>query len=107
MSPHFREQDYSWQGFEVRRRLADEAVEKDTPRSMASRDPAPPVPPSVLDDAAYVELHMHSNYSLLEGASSIDELLTQAAAQGHRALALTDHDGMYGAMEFARSAKKG
>ncbi|MDA1239596.1 MAG: error-prone DNA polymerase [Chloroflexi bacterium] len=106
MSPHFREQDYSWQGFEARRQRADEAIESDTPRSMARRGPTEPVPLSVLDDVPYVELHLHSNYSLLEGASSIDELLVQAAQQGHRALALTDHDGMYGAMEFARSAKE-
>jgi len=49
---------------------------------------------------------MHSNYSLLEGASHIDELLTQARRQGHRALALTDHEGMFGAMEFARQARE-
>ncbi len=97
---------YSWEAFEARRRRIDEAIEADTPRSMSPRDPAAPVPHSVLDDTPYVELHMHSNYSLLEGASSIDELLVAAAAQGHRALALTDHDGMYGAMEFARSAKE-
>src|SRR5439155_19160599 len=48
----------------------------------------------------------HSNYSLLEGASHIDELLERACEQGHRALALTDHDGMFGSMEFARSAKE-
>ena len=54
-----------------------------------------------------MHLKVHSAYSLLEGASSIDELLLAAAAQGHRALALTDHDGMYGSMEFARSAKEG
>ena len=72
---------------------------------MAPRDPSAAVPLSVLDDVPYVELHLHSNYSLLEGASSIDDLLVAAKEQGHRALALTDHDGMYGSMEFARSAK--
>lgn len=99
--------DYSWESFEERRRAIDRQVESDTPRSMAPRAPAAPVPLSVLDGVPYVELHMHSNYSLLEGASSIDDLLVAAAAQGHRALALTDHEGMYGAMEFARSAKEG
>ncbi|MCK9496081.1 MAG: error-prone DNA polymerase [Dehalococcoidia bacterium] len=99
--------DYSWEAFEARRRAVDRQVESDTPRSMAPRGVAAPVPLSVLDDVPYVELHMHSNYSLLEGASSIDELLVAAAYQGHRALALTDHEGMYGAMEFARSAKEG
>ena len=99
--------EYSWEAFEARRRAINDAVEADTPRSMARRDPTASVPLSVLDDIPYVELHMHSNYSLREGASSIDELLLTAAQQGHRALALTDHEGMYGAMEFARSAKEG
>ncbi|GMU41046.1 MAG: error-prone DNA polymerase [Chloroflexota bacterium] len=98
--------DYSWKVFEERRRAVDRQVEADTPRSMAPRDPAAPVPLSVLDDVPYVELHAHSNYSLLEGASSVDELLVAAHGQGHRALALTDHDGLYGAMEFARAAKE-
>ncbi len=98
--------EYSWEAFEARRRAINDVIEADTPRSMARRDPASPVPLSVLDDVPYVELHMHSNYSLLEGASSIDELLLTAETQGHRALALTDHEGMYGSMEFARSAKE-
>jgi len=99
--------DYSWEAFAAGRQALDRQVEADTPRSMAPRDPATPVPLSVLEGVPYVELHMHSNYSLLEGASSIDDLLVAAAKQGHRALALTDHEGMYGAMEFARSAKEG
>ena len=49
----------------------------------------------------YVELHMHSNYSLLEGASSIDELLRQAVEFNYDAIALTDHNALFGAMEFA------
>jgi error-prone DNA polymerase len=98
--------DYSWESFAERRRQIDTQVEADTPRSMAPRDPAAAVPLSVLDDVPYVELHAHSNYSLLEGASRIDELLVAAHDQGHRALALTDHEGMYGSMEFARAAKE-
>ena len=98
--------EYSWEAFEARRRAIDDVLVADTPRSMAARNPTQPVPLSVLDDVPYVELHLHSNYSLLEGASSIDELLLKAVKQGHRALALTDHDAMYGSMEFARSAKE-
>ena len=52
----------------------------------------------------YVELHCHSNYSFLEGASSISELLVQARSLGYGALALTDHDNLCGSMEFARVA---
>ena len=52
----------------------------------------------------YVELHCHSAYSFLDGASLPVELAAAAAEQGHSALALTDHDGLHGTMEFARSA---
>ena len=54
----------------------------------------------------YVELHMHSNYSLLEGASSIDELLRQAVEFNYDAIALTDHNALFGAMEFAQKARR-
>src|SRR3954454_3382017 len=50
-----------------------------------------------------VELHLHSCFSFLEGASLPEELAVQAADLGYRALALTDHDGLYGAMEFAQA----
>jgi len=95
-----------WERIEARRRDAESMADLDSPRSVARRDPPAPVPPSVLDGTPYVELHLHSHYSLLEGASSIDELMTAAVAQGHHALALTDHEGMYGAMVFAQAAKE-
>ena len=53
---------------------------------------------------SYVELHCHSGFSFLDGASHPDELATAAAEQGHEALAITDHDGVWGAMEFAQAA---
>ena len=53
----------------------------------------------------YVELHCHSAYSFLDGASHPVELAGTAAAQGHAALALTDHDGLHGAMEMAQALK--
>src|SRR5262249_7195734 len=53
----------------------------------------------------YVELHTHSAYSFLDGASLPVELVAVAAEQGYPALALTDHDGLHGAMEFAQAAK--
>jgi error-prone DNA polymerase len=52
----------------------------------------------------YVELHAHSGYSFLDGASHPEELVLRAAELGYPALALTDHDGLYGSMEFARAA---
>ena len=53
---------------------------------------------------SYVELHCHSNYSFKEGASSLEEILMRAKELGYRALALTDHDNLCGAMEFSRIA---
>ena len=54
---------------------------------------------------AYVELHCHSAYSFLDGASQPEELLVAALRQGHGALALTDHDSLSGSMEFAQGAR--
>jgi error-prone DNA polymerase len=54
---------------------------------------------------SYVELHAHSSYSFLDGASLPEELAVQAAELGYPALALTDHDGVYGSLEFAHAAK--
>src|SRR4051812_44914583 len=52
----------------------------------------------------YVELHCHSAYSFLDGASHPVELAGAAAELGYPALALTDHDGLHGAMELAQAA---
>ncbi|HEY8628064.1 MAG TPA: DNA polymerase III subunit alpha, partial [Gaiellaceae bacterium] len=54
---------------------------------------------------AYVELHSHSAYSFLDGASHPEELALAAAELGYDALALTDHDGVCGSLEFAHAAK--
>src|SRR6476646_8270313 len=53
----------------------------------------------------YVELHCHSAYSFGDGASAPEELAQTAAALGHEALALTDHDGVWRAMGFAQACK--
>ncbi|MCW2981738.1 MAG: dnaE [Solirubrobacterales bacterium] len=53
----------------------------------------------------YIELHAHSAFSFLDGASTPLELAGAAAALGYPALALTDHDGVWGSMEFAHIAK--
>ena len=52
----------------------------------------------------YVELHCHTNYSLLDGASHPENLLDQAKALGMDSLAITDHDGLYGVVRFYRAA---
>src|SRR5919204_5692405 len=53
----------------------------------------------------YAELHAHSAYSFLDGASLPEELVVRAAELGYEALALTDHDGLCGSLEFAHAAK--
>ena len=53
----------------------------------------------------YAELHAHSAFSFLDGASLPDELAAAAAALGYGAFALTDHNGVSGSMEFAQAAK--
>ncbi|HZQ82364.1 MAG TPA: PHP domain-containing protein, partial [Gaiellaceae bacterium] len=58
-----------------------------------------------MSEAPYVELHAHSAYSFLDGASLPEELAARAAELGYDTLALTDHDGVYGSLEFAQAAK--
>jgi error-prone DNA polymerase len=53
----------------------------------------------------FVELHCHSAYSFLDGASHPEDLAARGAELGYEALALTDHDGVYGSLEFAHAAK--
>jgi len=53
----------------------------------------------------YVELHAHSAFSFLDGASTPLELAAAVAAHGYPAFALTDHDGIWGSMEFAHACK--
>jgi error-prone DNA polymerase len=59
-----------------------------------------PLPPG------YAELHCWSNFTFLEGASHPEELAGAAAAAGLAGLALTDRDGLYGAVRFAKAAKE-
>ena len=54
---------------------------------------------------SYVELHCHSAFSFLDGASLPDELVIAALELGYRSLALTDHNSVSGSMEFAVSAR--
>ena len=54
---------------------------------------------------SYVELHCHSVFSLLDGAAQPEQLVARAATLGMPAIALTDHDGVYGSLEFAHAAK--
>jgi error-prone DNA polymerase len=65
-------------------------------------------PTVVRQDAAvpYAELHCHSNFSFLDGASHPETLAEEAARLGLAGLALTDHDGLYGVVRFAEVARE-
>ena len=78
----------------------------DAPRS-ARRAPAPPPPVRRPEGATpYAELHAHSSFSFLDGASGPAELVAEAERLGLTALALTDHDGYYGIVRFAEAAER-
>ncbi len=59
-----------------------------------------------MTDKNFVHLHTHTEYSLLDGAARIEDLLDQAKNLGMDALAITDHGNMYGAVNFYKAAKK-
>lgn len=106
---------------ELERRLSGRRPAPDT-AATAPTTPAPPITPAPLnppippgppqaqpDPAAehvpYAELHAHSHFSFLDGASTPEELVTEASRLGLSGLALTDHDGFYGAAVFAEAAE--
>ncbi len=62
-----------------------------------------PTPSPTPED--FVHLHVHSQYSLLDGLSKIDDLIARAQEMGQPAVALTDHGNMHGAIDFFRAAK--
>src|SRR5437667_3023832 len=55
--------------------------------------------------APYAELHCHTNFSFLDGASTPDELVERAVELGLSGLAITDHRGLYGAVRFVSAAE--
>ncbi|KKQ74066.1 MAG: polymerase III, alpha subunit protein, partial [Candidatus Woesebacteria bacterium GW2011_GWB1_38_5b] len=55
--------------------------------------------------ADFAHLHVHSEYSLLDGLSKIPKLVTQAKIMGMKHIALTDHGALYGAIKFYKSCK--
>src|SRR4051812_9124395 len=76
----------------------------DSPAWSRKRQPYEPGVRRRSGAAPYAELHCHSNFSFLDGASHPEELVEEAARLGLEALALTDHDGMYGVVRFAEAA---
>ena len=82
-------------------------------RSDGEKLPRHPVPQSssgppaarTEPEFAWAELHCHSAYSFLDGASEPEALVAEALARGVGAMAITDHDGMYGVVRFAEAAR--
>ena len=80
----------------------------DSPAWSPKRQPYTPTTPAaspVGPVLPYAELHAHSNFSFLDGASSPEQLLEEATRLGLDALALTDHDGLYGVVRLAETAE--
>ncbi len=65
---------------------------------------APAIPLADTSPVPYAELHAHSSFSFLDGSCDPEQLVEEAVALGLQALALTDHDGMYGVARFAEAA---
>ena len=57
-------------------------------------------------DASFVHLHVHTEYSLLDGASRIKDLIAATKELGMDSIAITDHGSMYGVIDFYKEAKK-
>ena len=103
----------SWS--DLRRRLSDRREDHrpeganggDSPAWSNRRNPyVPPVIRRRATTTPYAELHCHSNFSFLDGASPPEELAEEAARLGLEALAITDHDGFYGVVRFAEAARE-
>ena len=65
-----------------------------------------PVPRPLAPVVDYAELHAHSDFSFLDGASDPEDLVEEAVRLGLHALAITDHDGFYAAPRFAEAADR-
>ncbi len=66
---------------------------------------APPAPPPPARSQDFVHLHVHSEFSLLDGLSPVKHIVDTAKRNGMRAVALTDHGNLYGAVDFYSYAK--
>ena len=67
---------------------------------------SPPLRPIGTDSPGFVHLHVHSSYSLREGAIPIGKLITFASADAQPALAVTDTNNLFGALEFSEKVAK-
>jgi error-prone DNA polymerase len=70
------------------------------------RPDPPPLPTGPTTRVPYAELHCHSAFSFLDGASTPEQLVAEAVRLGLNALAITDHDGLYGIVRFNEAARE-
>src|SRR5918995_651841 len=73
---------------------------------MMSSPAEPPPTGEPVATVPYAELHAHTNFSFLDGASPPDELVERAAAIGLAGLAVTDRNGLYGSVRFMGAAEE-
>ncbi|MEV0898043.1 error-prone DNA polymerase [Actinoplanes sp. NPDC049802] len=80
----------------------------DSPAWSRKREPYRPAPGLIRAEGTvdYAELHCHTNFSFLDGASHPEELAEEAARLGLTGLAVTDHDGFYGVVRFSQAARE-
>ncbi len=98
--------DISWK--ELEERLSGKVTDParlDAPISRRKRLKPTSIPPPEHPGVPYAELHVHSHFSFLDGASSPAALVEEAIRLGLRGLAITDHDGFYGAPALAEAAR--
>ena len=57
------------------------------------------------DMSSFAHLHVHTEFSMLDGAARVDQAVAAAAADGQPALAITDHGVLYGTVDFYKSAR--
>ncbi len=82
--------------------IRQDSSPRDTGRGGPSRPDDTALPESA--PPRYAELHLHTSFSFLDGASHPEEIVGRAAELGYTHLAITDHNGLHGALEFARAA---
>src|SRR5690348_3490888 len=94
--------DLTWREFERRLSWGNRAPEDPAAEPVRPRSRRPPLP--AVRPGGWAELHCHSSYSFLDGASDPAALVAEAARLGVEAIAVTDHDGMYGAVRLKEAA---
>ena len=91
---------------EAEAKAAEERKAKEEAAKKQAAEKAVPDPFGGIPDPGFVHLHNHTDYSLLDGAAKIKDYVKKALATGMRALAITDHGNMFGAIDFYQACKE-